>query len=52
MDVYAKRYSPNFGVNQQYLEDGDVVVFHYTDNYYYEESSPDYEKVKSSTRMR
>ena len=23
---------PNFGVNQQYLEDGDVVVFHYTDN--------------------
>ena len=39
---------PNFGVNQQYLEDGDVVVFHYTDNYYYEESSPDYEKVKAA----
>ena len=39
---------PNFGVNQQYLENGDVIVFHYTDNYYYEESSPNYKEVKAA----
>ncbi len=39
---------PNLAVNQQYLEEGDVIVFHYTDNYDYEESSPDYEEVKAA----
>mgnify|MGYP004523653511 CR=1 FL=1 len=38
---------PNFAVDQQYLENDDVIVFHYTDNYYYEESSPSYKEVKT-----
>lgn len=37
---------PLLAVNEQYLEDGDVIVFHYTDNYYYEEGSQGYEEAK------
>ena len=30
---------PHLGVSEQYLEDGDVIVFHYTDDYTLEEGS-------------
>ena len=30
---------PSLGVNQQYMKDGDVIVFHYTDDYTKEEGS-------------
>lgn len=42
---------PNYAVNQQYLENGDVIVFHYTDNYYFEESSPHYGEVKAALNV-
>lgn len=34
---------PELGVSQQFLEDGDVIVFHYTDDYTKEEGSDKWE---------
>ena len=39
---------PLLAVSEQYLEEGDVVVFHYTDQYYYEEGSSGYEEAQAA----
>lgn len=36
---------PTLAVNEQYLEDGDVIVFHYSDDYTVEEGSEGYNPV-------
>ena len=38
---------PDLAVNEQYLEDGDVIVFHYTDDY-----SKEHDHIWSSKWLR
>ena len=39
---------PNQGVNEQTIQNGDVIVFHYTDDYTREEGSEQYQKGTST----
>lgn len=41
----------DLGVSEQYLEDGNEIIFHYTDNYNIEDGSEKWEKPKDTTLL-